>query len=88
MSRRTISFAVDPEEYEEIRLYARAKGHGGRSPAAVFAHYALFQQMKKYPLSEAERAKYENAENGALAVQPEGSTGKNKKRREGKNDRN
>jgi hypothetical protein len=56
--RRTISFTVEPEEYEDILLYARAKGHGGQFPASTFAHYAVFQQMKKYPLSEADRARY------------------------------
>jgi hypothetical protein len=56
--RRTISFTVEDFEYDEIRLYAQAKGHGGQFPTSTFAHYAVFQQMKKYPLSEAERGKY------------------------------
>ena len=56
--RRTITFSVKDFEYEEIMLYAEAKGHGGKYPASTFAHYAAFQFMKKYPLSEAEKAKY------------------------------
>ena len=56
--RVTISFTVDDFEYQEIPLYAKAKGHGGQAPASTFAHYAIFQQMKKYPLSEVERIKY------------------------------
>ena len=56
--RKTISFMVDDFEYQEITLYARAKGHGGQTPASTFAHYATFQLMKKYPTSEAEKAKY------------------------------
>jgi len=56
--RKVISFSVDDFEYQEISLYAKAKGHGGQAPASTFAHYALFQQMKKYPLSEVERLKY------------------------------
>jgi len=58
MKKKTISFTVDEFEYEEIKLYARCKGHGGQFPTSTFAHYATFQQMKKYPLSDAERAKY------------------------------
>jgi hypothetical protein len=57
--RKTISFTLDTEEYEEILQYARAKGHGGQFPASTFAHYAVFQMMKKYPLSEAEKSKVE-----------------------------
>ena len=57
-SRKTIRFSVDEFEYEEILMYARAKGHGGQFPTSTFAHYAVFQQMKKYPLSEAEKGKY------------------------------
>jgi hypothetical protein len=56
--KRTVSFTVESEEYDEIMLYARAKGHGGQFPTSSFAHYAVFQQMKKYPLSEAEKARY------------------------------
>ena len=56
--RRTISFTVEDFEYEEIKVYAQAKGHGGQFPASTFAHYATMQQMKKYPLSDAERARY------------------------------
>ena len=56
--KKTISFSVDQDEYEEILMYAKAKGHGGQFPASTFAHYAVFQQMKKYPLSDTEKAKY------------------------------
>jgi len=56
--KKTISFKVDDFEFEEITMYARAKGHGGQSPTSTFAHYAVFQQMKKYPLSEVEKGKY------------------------------
>jgi hypothetical protein len=56
--RRAISFTVEEEEYEEILLYARAKGHGGQFPTSTFAHFAVFQTMRKTPLSEAEKAKY------------------------------
>ena len=56
--RVTISFTVDDFEYQEITLYARAKGHGGQTPASTFAHYATFQLMKKYPLNENDKAKY------------------------------
>jgi len=64
--RRTISFTVDDFEYEEIKTYAQAKGHGGQTPASTFAHYAVFQQMKKYPLSEGEKVKYgKNYQEGA-----------------------
>ncbi|GHT52961.1 hypothetical protein FACS1894106_2860 [Spirochaetia bacterium] len=56
--RRTISFTVDPEEFEEILLYAKAKGHGGQFPTSTFAHFAVFQTMRKTALSAAERARY------------------------------
>jgi hypothetical protein len=56
--KRTISFTVDEEEYQEIELYAKAKGHGGQFPTSTFAHFAVFQTMRKTPLSEAEKAKY------------------------------
>lgn len=82
MSRKTISFTVDEDEYQEIAIYARGKGHGGQFPTSTFAHYAVFQQMKKYPLSEAERAKYEskygNTPQNAKAVQPEAVAGSQK----------
>ena len=56
--RKTVSFTVDQDEYDEILMYSKAKGHGGQHPVSTFAHYAIFQQMKKYPLSDAEKAKY------------------------------
>lgn len=56
--RKTISFTVDVEAYDEILEYARIKGHGGQFPASTFAHYATFQMMKKYPLTEGEKEKY------------------------------
>ena len=56
--RRTISFTVDSFEYDEIMTYARAKGHESQFPTSAFAHYAVFQQMKKYPLNDKERAQY------------------------------
>jgi hypothetical protein len=56
--RKTISFTVDAEAYDEILQYARIKGHGGQFPASTFAHYAAFQMMKKYPVNEGEKEKY------------------------------
>jgi len=56
--KKTITFTVEQCEYEEILTYARIKGHGGQFPASNFAHYAVFQMMKKYPVNEAETAKY------------------------------
>lgn len=53
-TRKTISFTVDEADYEKIKSYAIAKGHGGQFPTSTFAHYAVHQYMKKYPLSEAE----------------------------------
>jgi len=52
--RKTISFTVDEEDYQKIMDYAKIKGHGGQYPTSTFAHFAVFQYMKKYPLSEAE----------------------------------
>jgi hypothetical protein len=80
MARKTITFSVDDFEYNDILRYARMKGHGGQYPASIFAHYAVFQQMKKYPLSEAELDKY-NKEyalplSDTKAVQPDAPTGK------------
>jgi hypothetical protein len=77
--KRTITFRVEYFEYEEIIRYARMKGHGGQFPASTFAHYAVIQQMKKYPLKEAEIAKYikdyGNPPSNAKAVQPDAPTG-------------
>lgn len=56
--RVKISFTVDELEYNEIMLYAKAKGHGGQAPASTFAHYATFQLMKKYPMTPSEITKY------------------------------
>ena len=56
--KKTISFTVSEEDYEEILMYAKAKGHGGQFPTSTFVHFAVFQAMRKTPLSEAERAKY------------------------------
>ena len=53
-NRKTISFTVDEADYEKIMAYAKIKGHGGQYPTLTFAHYAVHQYMKKYPLSEAE----------------------------------
>jgi hypothetical protein len=73
-NKRTVSFTVTDFEYEELLMYARIKGHGGQYPASNFAHYSVFQQMKKYPLKEAEMDKYMkeygNSPTGAKAVQP------------------
>jgi hypothetical protein len=77
--KRTISFTVEDFEYEEILRYARMKGHGGQFPASTFTHYAVIQQMKKYPLSEAEVKKYINSygvnSGHSKAVQPDAPTG-------------
>jgi hypothetical protein len=73
--KRTISLTVTETEYEEILMYARTKGHGGQYPVSNFAHYSLFQQMKKYPLKQAEIDKYVkeygNDDDRAKAVQPQ-----------------
>ncbi len=72
--KRTITFTVENFEYEEIMMYARIKGHGGQFPTSSFSHYAVFQQMKKYPCSETEITKYkrdrEAVIENAKAVQP------------------
>jgi hypothetical protein len=72
--KRTISFTVTDFEYEEILMYSIIKGHGGQYPVSNFAHYAVFQQMKKYPLKEAEIDKYikeyGNPHESSKAVQP------------------
>jgi spermidine/putrescine-binding protein len=72
--KRAISFTVTETEYQEVMMYAVMKGHGGQFPVSNFAHYSLFQQMKKYPLKQAEIDKYMNeygnAANGPRAVQP------------------
>jgi hypothetical protein len=77
--RRTITFTVEDFEYEEILRYARMKGHGGQFPTSTFSHYAVIQQMKKYPLSEAEIAKYNKnygkSGESPKAVQPDAPTG-------------
>lgn len=59
MPKRKITITVDDFEYDAITVYAKAKGHGGQFPASTFAHYAVFQLMGKYPLSEAQKAKYD-----------------------------
>ena len=81
--RKTISFTVDDEGYEKIKAYAKAKGHGGQHPTSTFAHYAVFQMMKKYPLSGAEIREIEGRDGKAhsvsKAVQPDTpAKGKNK----------
>jgi hypothetical protein len=72
--KRTISFTVTETEYREVMMYAVMKGHGGQFPVSNFAHYSLFQQMKKYPLKQAEIDKYMkeygNGTDGPKAVQP------------------
>jgi hypothetical protein len=87
--KRTITFTVEDFEYEEILRYARMKGHGGQFPASTFAHYAAIQQMKKYPLSEAEIRKYSEGYgvNGESpkAVQPDAPAGNLEEVREAKN---
>jgi len=78
--KKTISFTPDEFGYDEILRYARIKGHGGQHPASTFAHYAAFQMMKKYPLSEAEIERYEKTYGrvgeSPKAVQPDAFTGK------------
>jgi hypothetical protein len=77
--KRTITFTVEDFEYEEILRYARIKGHGGQFPVSTFAHYAVIQQMKKYPLSGAEIEKYGERYGkpmiGPKAVQPDAPAG-------------
>ena len=72
---RRISFTVDEYIYNELLRYSRMKGHGGPRPVSAFVHYAAIQQMKKYPLSEAEYLKYEETygidERVTQAVQPD-----------------
>jgi hypothetical protein len=78
--RKTISFSVNEVDYEGIKDYAWAKGHGGQFPASTFAHYAVFQMMKKYPLSASEmrdiEEKHRIEHTSVKAVQPDTSTGK------------
>jgi hypothetical protein len=77
--RRTISFTVDNADYEEILEYARIKGHGGQFPVSIFAHYAIRQMMKKYPVREMEKAeyrkRYQKDNNPLQAVQPDKTGG-------------
>jgi hypothetical protein len=72
--KRTISFTVTETEYREVMMYAVMKGHGGQFPVSNFAHYSLFQQMKKYPLKQVEIDKYMkeygNGIGNPKAVQP------------------
>jgi hypothetical protein len=74
MGKRRIEITVEDFEYREIDRYARAKGHGSRYPVSAFVHYAVFQQMKKYPLSGAEKTRYVvghgNSPERLMAVQP------------------
>jgi hypothetical protein len=78
--RKTISFSIDEADYQKIRLYAKAKGHGGQYPTSSFAHYAVFQMMKKYPLSNVEikdiETNIENAHQSIQAVQLDTPRGK------------
>jgi hypothetical protein len=89
-AKKAISFRVDDFEYEEILRYARMKGHGGQRPASTFAHYAVFQQMKKYPLSEAEIVKYgERYVEGTgspKVAQPDASMANSKRLSDGENE--
>jgi hypothetical protein len=77
--RRTISLTVDEKDYEEISAYAKVKGHGGQHPTSTFAHYAIFQMMKKYPLSASETRKIKEThgitDGSAKAVQPDAPRG-------------
>jgi len=52
-----IRFTVSDSEYAEINRYAKAKGHGGVSPASTFAHFAVFQYMAKYGLGGTRKEK-------------------------------
>jgi hypothetical protein len=49
-NRKTISFTVDEMDYEKIKSYARAKGHGGEKPESNFARYAVFSAMRRHDL--------------------------------------
>ena len=58
-NKRIISFAVEDFLYEELIRYSLMKGHDSKRPVAAFARHAMIQQMKKYPITEAETKKYE-----------------------------
>ena len=49
-SKKTISFTVDEKRYEEIMVYAKAKGHGGNNPITNFARYAVLTVMHRIDL--------------------------------------
>ena len=87
-SRKSISFTVDEGDYQEIMLYAKAKGHGGQFPASTFAHYSTFQMMKKYPLSATETRKIKDlqgtGDESLKAVQPDAPKCSKKQVTEGK----
>jgi hypothetical protein len=47
MKKPTIEFTVEPEQYEEIKEYAKKKYHG---TAASLARFALGQYLSRYPI--------------------------------------
>ncbi len=54
---KTIQFSVHDEDREWIEQYAEAKGYG---TASNLARFAVFAQMRKNPLTDAERARFES----------------------------
>ncbi len=54
---KTIQFSVCEEDREWIEQYAEVKGYGN---ASNLARFAVFAQMRKNPLTDAERARFES----------------------------
>ena len=77
MKTKTIEFSASEVYSAEATMYAEIKG---LRTASALARFALTQHMQRYPLSEAQRARYiaEHPEAAALltAVQPDANGGK------------
>lgn len=59
--RPRIGFPIDEKQHEEIKHYARLKGHD--TPGA-FARWAVFSAMRKNPLHDKEKLDSGSAERG------------------------
>jgi hypothetical protein len=76
---KQVGVRFEDDEYAELYVHARAKGHGGQYVVSNFIHYAVFQYMAKYKVTDEQRDKYlpelKGNKKSAQAVQPDG-TGK------------
>lgn len=71
--KRTVTTTLDEDEFRELWMVASYRHIGGQNPVSAALKMLAFDQMRRYPVPDAQRAeferKYAEAFPGPKAVQ-------------------